>query len=65
MESEKDNSSNTGFYILIVILLILLTVISYFNLKMKTKIMSPTFENANYDNILKHIKMLRNAKKYT
>mgnify|MGYP000890716692 CR=1 FL=1 len=60
MESEKDNSSNTRFYILIVILLILLAVISYFNLKMKT--ITPTFENANYDNILKHIKMLRNAK---
>jgi heme/copper-type cytochrome/quinol oxidase subunit 4 len=63
MESEKDNSSNTRFYILIFILLILLTVISYFNLKMKT--IAPTFENANYDNILKHIKMLRNAKKHT
>lgn len=63
MESEKDNSSNMRFYILIVILLILLAVISYFNLKMKT--IAPTFENANYDNILKHIKMLRNSKKYT
>ena len=63
MESEKDNSINTRFYILLPILLVLLAVITYFNLKMTT--LAPTFENANYDNILKHIKMLKNAKKHT
>ena len=65
MESEKDNSSKTRFYILLPILLILLAVITYFNLKMTMVTVAPTFENANYDNILKHIKMLKNAKKHT
>jgi regulatory protein YycH of two-component signal transduction system YycFG len=63
MESKKDNSSNTRFYILLTILLILSVIISYFNLKVTT--VTPTFENANYDNILKHIKMLKKSKKYT
>lgn len=63
MESKKDYSSNTRFYILLTILLILSVIISYFNLKVST--LTPTFENANYDNILKHIKMLKKSKKYT
>lgn len=63
MESEKDSSSNIRFYILLTILLILSGIMSYFNLKVKT--VAPTFESANYDNILKHIKMLKNSKKYT
>jgi len=62
MEREKDSSGNIRFYILISFLLLISVVMSYFNLKMKT--LTPTFENANYDNILKHINMLKKSKRY-
>lgn len=63
MESQKEISMNMRFYILISFLIIVSIFISYFNLKINTTI--PNFENANYDNILKHINMLKKVKNHT
>ena len=52
MESEKQRRKR--FYILIIILLIVAGIMTYFNYNMST-ITVPNLENANYDNILKHI----------
>jgi len=62
MESEKQRRKR--FYILIIILLIVAGIMTYFNYNMST-ITVPNLENANYDNILKHINALKKVKKYT
>ena len=61
---EKENKdSNSRFYILLIILIILSLIISYFNYKMN--IVIPTLDNATYENILKHTKIKKNIKKFT
>ncbi len=61
---EKENKdSNSRFYILLIILIILSLIISYFNYKMD--IIIPNLHNATYENILKHTKIKKNIKKFT
>jgi hypothetical protein len=62
MESEKQRRKR--FYILIILLLIVAGILTYFNYNM-TNIKVPNLENANYDNILKHINALKKVKKHT
>ena len=61
MKKEKDDNR---FYILLVILLVLSLVITYFNYKLTDVIVIPTLDNSTYKMIQKHIKLLKNIKKY-
>lgn len=63
MKKEKEN--NYRFYILISILIILTFVITFFNYMMEKTIIIPKLDTATYENILKHMKMLKMKKKYT
>ena len=61
---ERENKdSNIRFYILLVILIILSLIISYFNYKMD--IVIPNLDNATYENVLKYMNIKKKIKKFT
>ena len=62
MEEEKD--TNTRFYILLLVLIILSLIISYFNYKMDTNVVLPTLDNSTYESILKHTRLLKKRKQF-
>ena len=62
---EEENNTNVRFYILLLLLIIIAFIITYFNYKMVNNIMIPSLENATYESILKHTKILKNIKKFT
>ena len=62
MKKEKEN---TRFYILIIILIFLSFIMSFFNYRLKHTIVIPTLDNSSYELIEKHLKLLKNVKKLT
>lgn len=62
---EKENKDNIRFYVLLVVLIILSVIMSYFNYKVKNTIIIPTLDNSTYKIIKNHIKLLKNVKKLT
>jgi hypothetical protein len=61
---EEEKNTNIRFYILLVVLIILSLIISYFNYNMNTNITIPTLGNSTYESILKHINLLKKSKKF-
>jgi len=61
---EEEKNTNTRFYILLVVLIILSLIISYFNYIMNTNVAPPTLDNSTYESILKHISLLKKSKKF-
>jgi hypothetical protein len=62
---EKKNKDNIRFYILLVVLIILSVIITYFNYRVKNTIVIPRLDNSTYKIIKNHIKLLKNVKKLT
>jgi hypothetical protein len=62
MKKEKEN---TRFYILIIILIFLSFIMSFFNYRLKHTIVIPRLDNSSYELIEKHLKLLKNLKKLT
>ena len=61
---EEEKNTNIRFYILLVVLIILSLIISYFNYNMNTNVVLPTLDNSTYESILKHTSLLKKSKKY-
>ena len=59
---EEEKTTNTRFYILLVVLIILSLIISYFNYKMNASLSIPTLYNSTYESILKHTRLLKKTK---
>lgn len=61
---EERKNTNTRFYILLLILIILSLIISYFNYKMDNNVVIPTLYNSTYESLLRHIQLLKKSKGY-
>jgi len=61
---EEEKNTNIRFYILLIVLIILSLIISYFNYNMNTNVVIPTLGNSTYESILKHINLLKKSKKF-
>jgi len=61
---EEEKNTNIRFYILLVVLIILSLIISYFNYNMNTNVVLPTLDNSTYESLLKHISLLKKSKKF-
>jgi hypothetical protein len=59
---EEEKTTNTRFYILLLVLIILSLIVSYFNYKMNNGIIIPTLYNSTYESILKHTGLLKKSK---
>tara|TARA_B100000902_G_C27170274_1_gene843430 strand:+ start:542 stop:733 length:192 start_codon:yes stop_codon:yes gene_type:complete len=62
---EKEKNENKRFYILLLILLWCSVLITYFNYTIENAVVIPSINNASYDRILKHTRLLKNKGKFT